>query len=388
MRFLKERGYVADHDAWLARRYRRAGFVFVGKTNTPELAASTTTEPLAYGPTRNPWDPRRSTAGSSGGSAAAVASGLVPAAHANDMGGSIRMPASFCGLVGLKPSYARTTLGPDFGEYWGQMTHEHVLTRSVRDSAAILDACAGIGPGDPYTAPSPSRAWALEVGADPGRLRIGVRTDRPGAGAPDAPCVEAARSTATLLEQLGHHVELTAPDALDDTSVVEHWLVVFCVHLASELERIGGLFDTEITADDVEPGTWALAELGRTYTALQLFDAQARMYAYSRRMATWWEDHDLLVTPQSGITPPELGALRSDMALEARCAAFTLPFNVTGQPAMSLPLHWTDPTDDEPALPVGVQLVGAYGREDVLFRVAAQLEAARPWRDARPMIHA
>ena len=192
MRFLKERGYVGDHDTWLAQRYREAGFVFVGKTNLPELALSPTTEPVAYGPTRNPWDLERSPGGSSGGAAAAAAAGLVPAAHGNDMGGSIRVPASFCGLVGLKPTRGRTTIGPDFGEYWGQMTHEHVLTRSVRDSAGVLDACAGPGPGDPYTAPAPLQPWAREVGADPGRIRIGVRITAAGGVLPHPDCAAAA----------------------------------------------------------------------------------------------------------------------------------------------------------------------------------------------------
>jgi amidase len=385
MRFLKERGHRSDHDSWLAQRYRRAGFVVVGKTNLPELAMMATTEPVAYGPTANPWDLQRTPAGSSGGSAAAVAAGLVPVAHGNDMGGSIRMPAAFCGLVGLKPSYARTTLGPDFGEYWGQMSHEHVLTRSVRDCAAVLDACAGPGSGDPYVAPAPVRPWLEEVGADPGRLRVGLRTDLPGGGAPDPECAAAARSLAARLEALGHHVEDRAPRALDEGEGAAQWVPVFAVHAASELDRIGRLTGETITADDVEPSTWALAETGRTISGAQLFAAYHSMHAWSRRVASFWDDDgfDLLVTPQTGIHTPPLGVLPADLELQGRCAAFTIPFNVTGQPAMSVP---TEVAGD--GLPVGVQLVSAYGREDVLIRVAAQLEAAHPWQDRRPPVHA
>ncbi len=207
MAFLKERGHTEETDSYLAAKLRRAGFVFVGKTNLPELAASFLTEPVAYGPTHNPWDPGRSTGGSSGGSAAAVASGMVPAAHANDMGGSIRVPASACGLVGLKPSRARTSLGPAFGEYWAMLTHEHVVTRTVRDSAAILDCTAGAMPGDPYTAPPPSRAFADEVGADPGQLRVGWRTAIPAGGFADPECVRAVERAIATLSDLGHFVE-------------------------------------------------------------------------------------------------------------------------------------------------------------------------------------
>src|SRR5262245_22042665 len=217
LRALKNEGWVERGDTWLARRFRGAGFVFVGKTNTPELATSCTTEPLAYGPTRNPWDDTRSTGGSSGGSAAAVAAGLAPVAHGNDMGGSIRFPASMCGIVGLKPTRARTTLGPDFGEYWGPLTHEFVLTRSVRDTAAVLDAVAGAGPGDPYTAPPPLRPYRDEVGAEAGRLRVGFRSVMPDGRESHPELVRAVESTARLLESLGHDVDAAAIPALDDS---------------------------------------------------------------------------------------------------------------------------------------------------------------------------
>src|SRR4051794_22456048 len=205
MRVLKEAGWTEPDDTWLARRFRDAGFVIFGKTNLPELASTITTEPLAYGATRNPWNTDHSPGGSSGGAGAAVASGMVPVAHGNDMGGSIRFPAAHCGVVGLKPSRARTTLGPDFGEYWGPLTHEHVLTRTVRDTAAVLDAIAGPGVGDPYTAPAPVRPWREEVGADPGRLRIGYRTaQRDGQGEAHPDVVAGVEAAARALEALGH----------------------------------------------------------------------------------------------------------------------------------------------------------------------------------------
>ena len=238
MRVLKEAGWVEPKDTWLVERFRAAGFVIVGKTNLPELASSVTTEPLAYGPTRNPWDVDRSTGGSSGGAAAAVASGMVPVAHGNDMGGSIRIPSSMCGLVGLKPSRARSTLGPDFGEYWAMTTHEHVLTRSVRDTAAVLDAVAGPGVGDPYTAPPPLRPFAQEVGAEPGKLRIGFRTARTGGlGESHADGIAAVQAAARALESLGHHVEPVDLEVLDDPRLGNGFATVFPAFIARELDR-------------------------------------------------------------------------------------------------------------------------------------------------------
>jgi amidase len=382
MRFLKERGHRSDHDTWLAQRYRRAGFVFVGKTNLPELALMATTEPVAYGPSRNPWDLERSTGGSSGGAGAAVASGMVPAAHGNDMGGSIRVPASFCGLVGLKPTRGRTTIGPDFGEYWGQMTHEHVLTRSVRDTAAILDACAGPGPGDPYTAVPPTRPWRDEVGADPGRLRVALRTTQPSGAPVDPECATAVERTAAALAELGHEVREVEVPGLD-ADVMTPYGVMLSVHIASELDRIGALVGTPITGDDVEPATWAFAEQGRQVTGTQLVEATHAMQGWARGVATVWSDVDLVVTPQSAVLPPELGRMGTDFDVLFGVVAFTIPFNVTGDPAMSLPLHWS-----AAGLPVGVQLVAPQGREDVLVRVGAQLEQALPWADRLPPVHA
>ncbi len=362
MAFLKHHDHVAQTDQWLAERYRAAGFVILGRTNLPELALAPTTEPAAYGPTHNPHDLERTPGGSSGGSAAAVADGWVAAAHGNDMGGSIRIPSSCCGLVGLKPSRARTTIGPAFGEYWGQMTHEHVLCRSVRDTAAILDATAGPGPGDPYTAPPPRRPWADEVGADPGRLRVGVMRTSPFAETDDE-CVAAADELARRLADAGHEIVESYPTALDDPTGTMPYVTMVNVHVASELARIGRLVGEEITEADVEPNTWAQAEAGRAVDAVTYWEAVEAMHAWSRRVAVWWEDHDLLVTPTMGTVPPKLGE-----AEVFAMVAFALPFNVTGQPAISLPVHTTGT-----GLPVGAQLIGAYGREDQVIAASAQV---------------
>jgi amidase len=378
MQVLKQAGYRSDHDSYLGARYRRAGFAICGKTNLPELALSPVTEPVAYGPTRNPWDLERNPGGSSGGAAAAVAAGLVPVAHGNDMGGSIRIPASMCGLVGLKPSRGRTTIGPDFGEYWGQMTHEHVLTRSVRDSALVLDACAGAAPGDPYTAPPPERAWRDELGTEPGSLRIGFRTRRTDGQASHPECVAAVESAVSLLSELGHQLEDDSPAHLEDAAGLGAYMPMLATHVASELDRVGGLVGRKLTQDDVEPATWSLAEAGRAVGGLQLLAATAELHRYARGLAEWWTSgFDVLLTPTLAGLPPRIGASRSPSEIDSdtmQFVTFTMPFNISGQPAISLPLYWS-----AEGLPVGVQFVADYGREDLLFRLAAQIETARPW---------
>lgn len=385
MSFLKERGYVAEGDTELARRFRAAGFVFVGKTNTPELAMSATTEPRAYGPTHNPWRPGTSPGGSSGGSAAAVAAGLVPVAHANDMGGSIRIPASFCGLVGLKPSRARATLAPHLGEYWGPLTHEHVVTRSVRDSAAVLDAIAGPAPGDPYSAPPPARPWIEEVGADAGRLRVGLVTALEGHDV-DAECVAAAEETARDLESLGHHVEPLRYDELTHQKMGP-WIIG---GIARELDRWSEVTGDPIGQDDVEPLNWAIAEVGRALSAPEGVALEEEAFAWARRlMAPWVSGLDIVLTPTTPVLPQPHGWMAPDVELPklmsraGSVTLFTLPFDVTGQPAISLPM-----AESAEGLPIGVQLIADAGREDVLFRVAAQLEALRPWSGRRPAMHA
>ncbi|MGW1604843.1 amidase [Streptomyces eurythermus] len=388
MRALRDRDWRATEDSTLAARFRSAGFVFCGRTNLPELATSVTTEPLAHGATRNPWDLTRSPGGSSGGSAAAVASGMVPVAHGNDMAGSIRMPASACGLVGLKPTRARTTLGPRYGEYWGAVTHEHVLTRSVRDTAAVLDVTAGMAVGDPYTAPPPARPYREEVGADPGALRIGFRWTPPGATDPaHQDCVAAVEHTARLLESLGHHVSPAPAAALDSPAMAEALPTLFAAILAWELDQWSRRLGERLEPADLEPMNGFLAETGRSVTAAQWLTGIQAWQQWARGVAGLWEDGlDVLLTPTLPSPPLPLGELAPDakdpaelVAGVVQGTAFTLPFNVTGQPAVSLPLyHGSD------GLPIGVQLVAAYGREDLLIRLASQLEQAAPWSDRRP----
>ncbi len=392
MGFLKRQAWTEPEDTALAARFRAAGLVVIGKTNTPELGILPTTEPIAYGPTRNPWDVSRSTGGSSGGSAAAVAAGLVPLAHANDGGGSIRIPASECGLVGLKPTRGRVSCGPEFGDVMGGLTCEHVVTRSVRDTAAVLDATHGMNPGDPFTAPTPTRPFLAEVGAAPGTLRIGLMTEAPMESVPvHADCVEATQAAGRLLESLGHRVEISHPKALDDPDYTGHFITNWASGAAWNLDFWSRRTGREITETDVEPLTWALAELGRSTTAPQWLWAREWLQLNSREVASWWADgFDLLLTPTIAEPPPLLGSFESppDNPLHglfraAEVVPFTPPFNVSGQPAISLPLHW-----NADGLPIGVQLVAAFGREDLLLRVAAQLEVAQPWAGRRPPVHA
>jgi len=393
MRALRDAGYVADHDMVMTQRLRRAGFVILGRTNAPELGILPTTEPVAYGPTRNPWEPSRSPGGSSGGSAAAVAAGIVAAAHANDGGGSIRIPASHCGLVGLKPSRARVSLAPDFGDLLYGLVIDLAVTRSVRDAAGILDVMHGPEPGDPYAVPPPSRPYVEEVGADPGQLRIGLMTAPPGGQfETDPECVAAAEAAAAALEELGHSVERSHPVELDDADQITNFLIRWTAGVDWNLKYWSAALGRELGADDVEPCTWALAEQGRTHSAGELLRAIEQAQASARRIASWWADDgfDLLLTPTCAEPPPALGSFDAppDNPLAAILraipfATFTASFNTTGQPAISLPLHVTPD-----GLPVGVQLVAAYGREDVLLRVAAQLGASRPWVDRIPPLHA
>jgi amidase len=387
---LKELGFVAPVDTYLAQRFRAAGFVTIGKTNLPELGILPTTEPAAYGPTRNPWDTSRSPGGSSGGSCAAVASGMVPIAHANDGGGSIRIPASACGLVGLKPTRQRISEGPMVGDLMSGLTAELVVSRSVRDSATALDAVHGPAPGDPYVAPAPARPYLEEVGADPGRLRIGLATSAFTDVDVAPEVIEAAHDAARLLESLGHGVENSAPGGVESAAggevLVESFLTRWMAGQGAALMLIGRVAGRELGPDDVEPLTWALAEEGYRRSAAQYLEAIGLHQGITRAVAAWYESgYDLLLTPTLGELPTPLGAFDDSgdpMAAIDRArvtVAFSALFNLTGQPAISLPLAWS-----EDGLPIGVQLVAPYGREDLLIRVASQLEQARPWADRRP----
>jgi amidase len=390
MSHLKRRGWRAPEDTFLVQRLRAAGFVIAGKTNTPELGLVPTTEPIAFGPTRNPWDPTRSPGGSSGGSAAATASGMVAVAHATDGGGSIRIPASMCGLVGLKPSRGRVSMGPDAGESWAGFTAEFVVTRSVRDAARLLDVLAGPMVGDPYVAPPPQRPFSLEVAQTPGRLRVGVLAQTPRrAFELHGDCAAAVRAVGVLLESLGHRVEESHPEALDDPTIGGHVARVVTAWTARDLDVWGQRTGAPIAPEDVEPLTWEAAQIGRRITASEYIQAVDGAQAWTRGVAAWWEKgFDLLLTPTLAEPPPVLGEFTATPEQPVQgwvrsgpFVAFTQPFNVTGQPAISLPLYFS-----AAGLPIGVQLVAAYGREDLLLRVAAQLESARPWAARRPPI--
>jgi amidase len=390
-RFLRDLGHVGAADSELVARFRAAGLVCLGRTNTPELGLVTTTEPEAYGPTRNPWDLERSTGGSSGGSAACVAAGIVPIGHAGDGGGSIRVPAAHCGLVGLKPSRGRSSMGPELGEAWSGLVTRLAVTRSVRDAAALLDATSGPGVGDPYWAPPPTRPYLEELGGPTTPLRIGwTASSFDGAVAVDDEVAAATRATAELVESCGHHVEEAAPGALADGAATGHFLVAFGAWVARELDRLAEATGAELDPAGFEAGTWAIAEGGRAVTATQYLAAIDGLHAVTRATVAWWliDGYDLLLTPTVAELPPTLGQFGSTpedplhgLFRTVVPAAFTAPFNITGQPAISLPLH-----ESAGGLPIGMQLVAAPGREDVLLAVAAQLEQAAPWAERRPAV--
>jgi amidase len=391
MQYLKQRDFRAPLDTYLAQRFRAAGLVTIGKTNTPELGILPTTEPRAYGPTRNPWDLGRSAGGSSGGSAAAVASGMVPFAHANDGGGSIRIPASNCGLVGLKPSRQRISEGPLVGDIMSGLTCELCVSHSVRDTAALLEAVHGPAPGDPYVAPPPLRPYTEEVGADPGRLRVALWTETTVEQDADPETVAAARTAATTLEGLGHEIEEPDLSTLRNIDLVQPFLVRWAAGQAATLDQLGMATGNVIGSEDVEPLSWALAEIGRRHSAGEYLGAVGQHQVMSRMFAGIHESgFDLLLSPTMGEPPPPLGSF-DDSGPEPMAAferafidgCFTAAFNATGQPAISLPLHRSGE-----GLPVGVQLVAPLGREDLLLRVAAQLEQAVPWADRRPPVFA
>ncbi len=383
------RNFVPDHDSELVRRLKRAGFVFLGKTNTPELGIVPTTEPTLFGATRNPWDLARSPGGSSGGSAAAVAAGIVPIAHANDGGGSIRIPASCCGIFGVKPTRARNSLGPDLGDIMGGLVVEHAVTRSVRDSAALLDATAGPEVGDPYWAPPPVRPYAQEVGIDPGRLRIAFSITAPTGTKVHADCVEAVHDTARLCADLGHEVIEARPE-INGQLLVQAFTTVWASGCASAIDGFAFLTGRRPSHELFEPLTWSLYEMGQRITSSAYLLAQIALQRISRQASAFWEEYDIWLTPTLAEPPVPLGTFDAapDNPMQGFYRAvdyvpFTPIANATGQPAMSVPLYW-----NKEGLPVGTHFVARFGDEGMLFRLAAQLEAARPWADRRPLVHA
>ncbi|HMM76336.1 MAG TPA: amidase [Gammaproteobacteria bacterium] len=382
-RFLSS--YVSREDSELVARYRRAGFVIVGKTNTPEFASKPTTEPELYGATVNPWRAGYSAGGSSGGSAAAVAAGMAAVAHANDGGGSIRCPASWCGVVGLKPTRGRNPLGPAYGDIGAGLICEHVVAHTVLDSAAILDCTAGADLGAPYVAPPPRRPFAAEVGADPGRLRIAFSLAPVVAAPVHEECRRAVREAARRCAALGHHVEEASPQVSAEhfTEIFTTlWLAMVAWAVRDWSRRIG----RESTPQDFEAHTWKMYTLDAARRPSDLFLAIQDMQRMAREIAPFFTHYDVWLTPTTTQPPQPNGWFDFDAAQPKQATQrigdvpkFTAIANMTGQPAISLPLHWTPD-----GLPVGVQLVGRYGDEATILRLAAQLEADAPWRQRVP----
>jgi amidase len=377
--------FVADHDSTIVARYRAAGLNTFGKSASPEMGLSPSTEPAMFGPCRNPWHLDCSAGGSSGGSAAAVAARILPLAHATDGGGSIRIPASACGLFGLKVTRARNPSGPDVGEGCGGQSVGHCVSISVRDSAALLDVSAGPAIGDPYWAPPPSGRFLDEVGRAPGKLRIALCT-KPWNGEPvDPECRQAAEEAAKLCESLGHMVSHARPE-FDWPPFLQATRVLIAANVLASLEARAKIVGKTLASSDVEPLVWSMAELARKYTAADYAAAMTTIHAAGRIVAHFFIDYDILLTPTMCSPPWPLGVLSlsssdRDAYLTAvnRSIGFTSLFNATGNPAASLPLHWT-----RRGLPVGVQIVAPFGDEATIFRLSAQIEAAKPWAGRQP----
>lgn len=403
-RFHKD--FVPDHDSELVRRFKNAGVIVLGKTNTPEYGLAPVTEPELFGPSRNPWDLTRTPGGSSGGSAAAVAARIVPMAHGNDGGGSIRIPASCCGVFGLKPTRGRNPHGPDIGDAWHGLACEHVLTRSVRDSAAMLDATAGPDVGAPYFAPPTDRLFLEEVGKDPKKLRIAFTSKPFLPGDVHKDCISGLEATVKLCQDLKHEVIEAAP-RVDGEAFARALLTMVCGETMASIEEAEVLLDRRATSKDFEPGTWATALLGKQIRAAEFSRAIHLLRCTARQIGQFFEDYDVLLTPTLANPPLPIGALQPRgaeafiMKLFGKLNAgwllrifggvdanvkkiigfmpYTPLFNATGQPAMSVPLCWNDE-----GLPIGMHFVGRYGDEATLFRLAGQLEQAKPWFNLTP----
>ena len=397
--------HVSATDSELARRFIATGLVPFGKTNAPEFGLTGVTEPELHGPTRTPWDTARSAGGSSGGSAAAVSAGFAPIASAGDGGGSIRIPASCCGIFGLKPSRGRTPCGPA-AEGWQGAVVEHILSRSVRDCAVMLDAVQGSDPGAPFAISPPERPYVDEIEREPGPLRVAFNTASPVGTPVENECLAAVEHVAHLLTDLGHHVEQATPE-YDGLSLARGYFILYFGEVAAELAELSRILERPVKRDDVEATTWTLGLLGHVFSAYEFAEARQRWNDFARAMGRFHQDFDLYLTPTLAELPPPIGATKPSLvdrllmqtvnylgagrllkatgiveklAIESMSRMpFTQLANMTGQPAMNLPMFWTP--DD---LPVGVQFVAANGREDQLFQLAAQLERAQPWIQRRP----
>jgi amidase len=405
---------IPDHDSTLVGRYRQAGLIFVGKTNTPELGLIPVTEPELFGPTRNPWDPERTPGGSSGGSAAAVAAGLVPAAHGGDGGGSLRIPASCCGLFALKPTRGLNPAGPDRSEQWSGLAVEHAVTRSVRDSAALLDATAAPDPEASFAGPARPRPFSQEIAAPPGRLRVALSL-QPAFPAPvHGDCVAAAEDAARLLADLGHQVEqveLVAAIQGDREMMARDYFLLVCTEVAAAIAEAERMVGRRARSHDFERSTWLCGMIGRRRRALEVHQARSRLHEVSRKVARFFAAHDVVVSPTLASPPVLIGALQprgAESFLQGLVASLNLGFlldlpgvieksveqvfsfipytpmaNFTGQPSMSVPLAW-----NAQGLPVGTMVTARFGEDATLLRLAAQLEQARPWAGRRPAITA
>ncbi|MCB0570875.1 MAG: amidase [Phaeodactylibacter sp.] len=400
------RNYVSENDSVIVERYRKAGLSFLGKASSPEFGLTPYTEPVLFGPTRNPWDISRSAGGSSGGSGAAVAAGITPLATASDGGGSIRIPASCNGLFGLKPSRGRISLGLQNGEGWSGAVMEHCVSRSVRDSAALLDATLGPAPGDPYAIPAPEKPYLELMQEAPGKLRIAFSTEHTLGHTLDAECVRAVEDTAQLLESLGHQVD-NVPLPYHKTDLTKSFLMMIFGETAADLDELASYLGRPVTFSDVEEGTMGIALLGRAFSAKDYAYHRRNWNLLARRVGAFYQQYDLILTSAVSMPPFPIGMLqptaaekrlvRIAKALSLRQSLkskidelaekifsyipYTAFANMTGQPSMSAPLHWTPD-----GLPVGLMFTADMGREDILFRLAAQLEQARPWMDRVPEI--
>jgi amidase len=371
----------SDHDSLLTARFRAAGLIPLGKTNVPEFGLVPTTESKLYGACHNPWNLDYSTGGSSGGSAALVAAGVVPLAHANDGGGSIRIPASCCGLVGLKPTRSRTSYAPDFGDVVDGLAVDLVVSRSVRDTAAALDAVAGNVMGDPYWAPPPDN-YLEGIRRKPKKLRIAFATKKLDNRSLHPDCIAAVKAAAHVCAELGHEVEEASPD-LDQGMLIPAFMALWGANLAAGIDFLGQLMGRAPTAEDFEGLTWGLYEAGKQVTASQYLIAKGMMAHATRSAAKFHETYDLWLTATLGTPPVKLGTFDMDERDPQKSFAplidyvpFTAMQNVTGQPAINLPLHW-----NKQGLPIGVQFVGRFGDELTLLKLAAEIEKAAPWAE-------
>ena len=391
--------HIAGVSSHNVKSYEAAGLQIIGKTNTPEFGIMGITEPALRGPCRNPWDLSRTPGGSSGGSAAAVAARIVPVAHAGDGGGSIRIPASACGLVGLKPTRARNSLAPHLGEAWGGYVQEHVVSRSIRDSAALLDVTDGYVNGDPYCAPAKSGSWLSQVEKDPGKLKIAFSTETLYAGKTHPDCRAAVEASIKMLQDLGHEVVEARPSFSKEEMVRAYFLTI-ASGVAAVVEQTSTLVGKKPHHADFEPQTWVLAQLGWKNSGAELVKYQQYMQKNAREVAAFFENYDIFVTSTHAEPPIQVGELALTFGQKMQLAILrnlsfkslldkaldtlgddalsktpnTQLFNQTGQPAMSLPLYW-----NEAGIPIGTQLAAPFGREDLLLQLGAQLEKAHPW---------